>query len=218
MWCYCCFCLHYIILFQRFGPQSADNLKHLFFKFCFVQNWQSNDMSDFEQDIPWCFAIADGKHFIPEASTSLYWTWCFTPSLNWTLNDYQYVTRAAKGFKNIRLNLWVWLDFQQDKVPSDSQVCRSILQRCVSVLLIFRKDISAGITAGPLTLGCPGNYDVEVLLYVHRNHRFISQLGTRAPDVHLDLHTAPELCQIWAWNKRIYNVRRAKDLYDLDLV
>ena len=35
------------------------------------------------------------------------------------------------------------------------------------------------------------NVDVEVLLYVHRNH---SLLGTGAQDVHLDFHTAHELC------------------------
>ena len=34
----------------------------------------------------------------------------------------------------------------------------------------------------------------EVLLYVHRNRRFITSiLGTGAQDVHLDSHTAPEL-------------------------
>ena len=32
---------------------------------------------------------------------------------------------------------------------------------------------------------------VEVLLYVHRN---LGLLGTGAQDVHLDFHTAPELC------------------------
>ena len=32
---------------------------------------------------------------------------------------------------------------------------------------------------------------VEVLLYVHRNHRFIRDGG--AQDGHLDFHTAPEL-------------------------
>ena len=31
---------------------------------------------------------------------------------------------------------------------------------------------------------------VEVLLYVHRNRRFIRD---GSPDVHLDFHTAPEL-------------------------
>ena len=34
--------------------------------------------------------------------------------------------------------------------------------------------------------------DVEVLLYGHRNRRFI-KLGAGAQDVHLDFHTAPKL-------------------------
>ena len=35
---------------------------------------------------------------------------------------------------------------------------------------------------------------VKVLLYVHRNR--VGLLGTGTQDVHLDYHTAPELCSI----------------------
>ena len=38
--------------------------------------------------------------------------------------------------------------------------------------------------------------NVEVLLYIHRNCRFITLLGMEAQDAHLNFqfHTAPELC------------------------
>ena len=44
-------------------------------------------------------------------------------------------------------------------------------------------------------LGCMGYMLVEVLVYVHRNRRFIR--GTGAQDDHLEFHTAPELCMVY---------------------